>query len=374
LTKQKGLWYKLLLFSIFNHIIGFKAMGKDSSPLSQDVRTKTSIGMSEALGQSEAFLDFQEHLSRVAPINRPVLLVGERGAGKELAASRLHFLSDRWRGSLVALNCSALNPSLIEAELFGHERGAFTGAEQRRTGRFETADRGTLFLDEIGNIPMEVQEKILRVVEYGTFERVGSSESIEVDVRIVAATNADLIALTDEGRFMRDLLDRLSFEVLFLPPLRERQGDIFLLANHFAGRMTLELGRKEMPQFSQEAIDALESHDWPGNVRELKNIVERAVYRSDSPLISHIDFDPFRARPTARKEPEAVDKAANKKVTSLDDLMGKPLGEAVRELQFRFLKSALKEARFNQKKAARILGLTYHQFRGLYRKYGAELK
>ena len=349
-------------------------MTKGPSPLSQDIRTKTSIGMSEALGQSEAFLDFQEYLSRVAPINRPVLLVGERGSGKELAASRLHFLSDRWRGSLVALNCSALNPSLIEAELFGHERGAFTGAEQRRTGRFEAADRGTLFLDEIGNIPMEVQEKILRVVEYGTFERVGSSESIEVDVRIIAATNADLIALTDEGRFMRDLLDRLSFEVLFLPPLRERRGDIFLLANHFAGRMTLELGRKEMPQFSQEAMDSLESHDWPGNVRELKNLVERAVYRSDSPLISHIDFDPFRARSVARKEPEVVDKVENREADSLDDLMGKPLGEAVRELQIRFLKRALKEARFNQQKAARILGLTYHQFRGLYRKYSAELE
>ncbi|MBW1852756.1 MAG: phage shock protein operon transcriptional activator [Deltaproteobacteria bacterium] len=349
-------------------------MTKGLSSLSQDIRTKTSIGMSEALGQSEAFLDFQESLSRVAPINRPVLLVGERGTGKELAASRLHFLSDRWRGALVALNCSALNPSLIEAELFGYERGAFTGAEKRRTGRFEAADRGTLFLDEIGNIPVEVQEKILRVVEYGTFERVGSSESIEVDVRIIAATNADLIALVDAGRFMRDLLDRLSFEVLFLPPLRERQGDIFLLANHFAGRMALELGRKEMPRFNQEAKDALESYDWPGNVRELKNLVERAVYRSDSPLISHIDFDPFRPQPAARNEPEAVDKAVHKKAASLDDLMGKPLGEAVRELQLRFLKRALKEARFNQKKAARILGLTYHQFRGLYRKYSAEVE
>jgi psp operon transcriptional activator len=220
---------------------------------------------------------------------------------------------------------------------------------------------------------MEVQEKILRVVEYGTFERVGSSESIDVDVRIIAATNADLIALADEGRFMRDLLDRISFEVLFLPPLRERQGDIALLANHFAGRMALELGRKEMPQFSPEAMDALEGHDWPGNVRELKNLVERAVYRSDSPLITHIDFDPFRVKTLARKEQKPEDQPARKKADSLDDLMGKPLDQAVRELQIRFLKRALKEARFNQKQAARILGLTYHQFRGLYRKYGTEL-
>ena len=349
-------------------------MDQYSSPLNQHIRTRTSIGMSEALGQSEAFLDFQEHLSRVAPINRSVLLIGERGTGKELAASRLHFLSNRWQSPLVALNCSALNPSLIEAELFGHEKGAFTGAEQRRTGRFEAADSGTLFLDEIGNIPMEVQEKILRFVEYGTFERVGSSEGVEVDVRIIAATNADLLALADEGRFMQDLLDRLSFEVLFLPPLRERKGDILLLANHFAGRMALELGRKEMPQFSEAAMTALENHDWPGNARELKNLVERAVYRSDSTIISGIDFDPFRARARLPGEPEGDKKVKKVKTESLDDLMGKPLGEAVRELHIRFLSKALREVKYNQKKAAQILGLTYHQFRGLYRKYHREIE
>jgi psp operon transcriptional activator len=348
-------------------------MKERSSPSIPDIRTRTPVAMSEALGQSEAFLDFQDRLSRVAPINRPVLIIGERGSGKELAASRLHFLSDRWRGSLVALNCSALNPSLIEVELFGHERGAFTGAEQRRTGRFEAADGGTLFLDEIGNIPMEVQEKILRVVEYGTFERVGSSESIEADVRIIAATNADLMALAEEGRFMRDLLDRISFEVLFLPPLRQRQGDIALLANHFAGRMALELGLSEMPRFSPEAMEALDRHDWPGNVRELKNLVERAVYRSDSPLITHIDFDPFRVKTSVRKENGSGDGPVAKGGGSLDDLEGKPLDQAVRELQIRFLNRALTEARFNQKQAARILGLTYHQFRGLYRKYSREL-
>jgi len=211
-------------------------------------------------------------------------------------------------------------------------------------------------------------------VEYGTFERVGSSLSIEVDVRIIAATNADLIALAEEGKFMRDLLDRISFEVLFLPPLRERHGDIALLAHHFAGRMALELGWEEMPQFSEAAMDALEHYDWPGNVRELKNLVERAVYRSDSPRISHIDFDPFRTRGLDRNEPDPVHTPVNPNPFSLDDLQGRPLEEAVRELQIRFLKKALKEARFNQKKAARSLGLTYHQFRGLYRKYGDELQ
>jgi psp operon transcriptional activator len=330
--------------------------------------------MGEALGQSERFLEFQERLSRVAPINRPVLLIGERGTGKELAASRLHFLSSRWQGPLVALNCSALTPSLIESELFGYEKGAFTGAEKRRTGRFEAADSGTLFLDEIGNIPVEVQEKILRVVEYGVFERVGSSESIEADVRIIAATNADLVALAAEDRFKQDLLDRLSFEVLILPALRERKEDILLLANHFAVRMAFELGQEEIPQFSEEAIAALEGYSWPGNVRELKNVVERAVYRSDSSLITDIVYDPFRSPHAAHRIPKEEDPRVETAKSSVEDFMDKPFKEAVRELNIRFLKNALKEAKYNQRKAASILGLTYHQFRGLYRKYNEELK
>src|SRR5215831_2783027 len=161
------------------------------------------VGMAEALGQSEAFLTFQERLSRVARVNRPVLLIGERGTGKELAVSKLHYLSQRWQGPLVALNCAALSPTLIEAELFGHEEGAFTGATRRRLGRFEAAHGGTLFLDEIAQSPLEVQEKILRVVEYGMFERVGSSQPIQTDVRIVGATNADLTALAAADHFKR---------------------------------------------------------------------------------------------------------------------------------------------------------------------------
>jgi psp operon transcriptional activator len=313
--------------------------------------------MLEALGESEEFLQFQERLSQVAPIDRPVLLIGERGTGKELAASRLHFLSRRWQGPLTALNCSALSPSLIESELF----------------RFEAADGGSLFLDEIGTIPMEVQEKILRVVEYGTIERVGSSESIEVDVRIIAATNADLAGLVSEGRFKQDLLDRLSFEVLFLPPLRERKGDILLLANHFAARMAFELGRKEIPRFSDEAAASLESYAWPGNVRELKNLVERAVYRSTSPLIKEIEFDPFRSPFPTHGPPKEERPTESTDRHFFDDLVDETFNEAVRRLEIRLLKEALKRAKFNQKKAARILGLTYHQFRGLYRKYAKEI-
>jgi psp operon transcriptional activator len=333
---------------------------------------KTPAGTSESLGQSEIFLDFQERLSQVAPVNRPVLLMGERGTGKELAAARLHFLSNRWPRPFLALNCAALSPSLIESELFGYEKGAFTGALQRRLGRFEVADGGTLFLDEIGSIPMEVQEKILRVVEYNTFERVGGSERVEVDVRIVAATNADLKALAEKKVFKQDLLDRLSFEVLFLPPLRQRKEDILLLADHFAGRMAVELGRSEMPQFSSLAAAALESYHWPGNVRELKNVVERAVYRSASLIISEseIVFDPFQS--PFEKTPAGFKKEVSNSRShpeAINEPTAKPLKEAVWELKVRMLEKALTEARFNQKKAAESLGLTYHQFRGLYRRH-----
>jgi len=331
------------------------------------LREKTSVGMGEALGQSEIFLEFQERLSRAAPVNRPVLLIGERGTGKELAASRLHFLSRQWQGPLVALNCAALTPSLIGSELFGYEKGAFSGADARRIGRFEAADGGTLFLDEIGNIPMDVQEKILRTVEYGTFERVGSSERIEAEVRIIAATNADLKKLVAEGRFKADLLDRLSFEVLFLPPLRERGEDILLLAKHFAARMAFELGRADVPGFSPEAADRLQKYSWHGNVRELKNVVERAVYRSDAALITEIDFDPFRS--PYSELPVSEKKSAESPVPVSDSFLNKPLKEAVRELESLLLAKALSEAKYNQQKAARLLGLTYHQFRGLYRKY-----
>ena len=325
------------------------------------------------LGESEIFLEFQERLSRVAPVNRPVLLVGERGTGKELAAARLHYLSLRWEGPLVALNCAALAPSVLESELFGHEAGAFTGAVRRREGRFEAAHGGTLFLDEIGQIPMEVQEKILRVVEYQRFERVGGSQPVEVDVRLVAATNVDLTALAERGRFKRDLLDRLAFEVVFLPPLRLRGGDLELLANRFAARMSQEMGRPGVPEFGDDAWRALRAHDWPGNVRELKNVVERAVARAESPLIERIAFDPFKAPFETRLEPVGRGEGRGDREEGRGE-SGTSLPEAVRDLEQRMLGEALKETRFNQRQAAVRLGLTYHQFRGLYRKHRDALK
>ncbi len=330
----------------------------------------------EAIGQSEAFIFFQEQLSRIAPVDRPVMIIGERGTGKELAASRIHYLSKRWEKPLVTLNCAALTPTLIGSELFGYEKGAFTGAGTRTAGRFEQAAGGTLFLDEIGTIPMEVQEKILRVVEYGTFERVGSSRPVQVDVRIVAATNADLPAMAKTGTFKQDLLDRLSFEVIHVPPLRCREEDILVLARHFAGRMAFELGREPMPELTKKAETALLSHAWPGNVRELKNVVERAVYKSDSHKIDEICFDPFenpfghpgkesQVEDPVRGLSEGVKTPETVQDPRIADLMTLPLKTAVQALETLRVRDALKKNRFHQKKAAADLGLTYDQFRGI---------
>ncbi len=351
----------------------------------QNLSGSTPIPATEALGQSEAFIGFQELISRVAPVDRPVLILGERGTGKELAASRIHFLSQRWEKPFVALNCAALSPGLIESELFGYEKGAFTGAGTRRIGRFEQAANGTLFLDEIGTIPMEVQEKILRVVEYGCFERVGSSAPTHVDVRIVGATNADLQAMASSGTFKQDLLDRLSFEVIYVPPLRCRQEDIPLLASHFAARMTFELGREDIPEFSSAALKTLAAYSWPGNIRELKNVVERAVYKNSGELISRISFDPFvnpydggpeklEARCKHGQIPDQTpgpDKGEKENELSrlIAEISGAGFKEAVAKLEVFLMSRAIESSRFNQKKAAQKLGLTYDQFRGIKRKY-----
>jgi psp operon transcriptional activator len=349
----------------------------------------------QALGQSEPFLGVQERISRAARTDRPVILIGERGTGKELAAARLHLLSSRWGQPYIELNCASLSPTLIESELFGHEAGAFTGATRLRRGRFELADGGSLFLDEVADIPLTAQEKILRAVEYGRFERVGGSATIQTDVRLIAATNADLRRLAREGKFREDLLDRLSFEVLTLPSLRERRDDIPLLAQHFARRMAAELGRQEPPVFSSAAMSALIHHDWPGNVRELKNVVERMVYRADGAELSRIVFDPFDSpfRPrnhdggttTADSGPGADSPSVRALADglrtgppepSVPDDMGLevlPLEQAVEALRVRRMRAALERTGFNQRRAAESLGLTYHQFRGYYRKLRSQL-
>ena len=209
------------------------------------------------LGESNAFLEIIEQASRLAPLRKPVLIIGERGTGKELIAHRLHYLSARWDQSFVTINCATLSESLLETELFGHEAGPFTGAAKRHQGRFERADGGTLFLDELATTSARVQEKLLRVIEYGEFERVGGAKPLKVDVRLVCATNEDLPALADKGQFRHDLLDRLAFDVITLPPLRERREDILMLAEHFAHSMTRELGYPLFAGFSRKATQLL---------------------------------------------------------------------------------------------------------------------
>jgi psp operon transcriptional activator len=318
----------------------------------------------QLIGESPAFLEVLERVSRVAPLNRPVLVIGERGTGKELIAARIHFLSGRWDYPFIKMNCAALAESLLETELFGHEAGSFTGAAKRRLGRFELANRGSLFLDELSSTSSGVQEKILRVIEYGEFERVGGSETIRTNVRIIGATNEDLPDLAGKGKFRADLLDRLAFDVITLPPLRERPGDILTLASHFAVKMAGELGKDLFNGFSERAERELQEYSWPGNVRELKNVVERAVYtcEDDDQPITEIIFDPFESpwRPGSANNDE---KAPALPVTAYD------FKQAIQDEEQQRIKSAMKQNRFNQKKTAEFLGMTYHQLRGYLRKY-----
>lgn len=337
------------------------------------------------IGQSRAFLEAIEHISRVAPLERPVLVVGERGTGKELAASRVHFLSKRWDGPFIKLNCAALSETLIETELFGYEAGAFTGALKRRIGRFELAHQGTLFLDEIANASLAVQEKILRVIEYGEMERVGGTATLEVDVRVVGATNEDLPVAAAEGRFREDLLDRLAFDVVTLPPLRHRTGDIPLLGRYFGRNMALELGWEDFPGFAQSALQQLEAHDWPGNIRELRNVVERATaHGHEGEEISNLLLDPFASpfRPRSRRKNAQEPPRSGPQDRTAEDLAGHraiagsppdapfDLRKRVLDYERALLSDALAVNRHNQKATAAYLSLSYHQLRNTLKKHG----
>jgi psp operon transcriptional activator len=331
------------------------------------------------IGQSGAFLDAVERASRAAPMRRPVLVIGERGTGKELIAERLHRLSNRWEEPLVTMNCAALPETLIEAELFGHEAGSFTGATKARAGRFEEADRGTLFLDERATLSMGAQERLLRAVEYGEVTRIGSSRPIRVDVRIVAATNEDLPRLADEGTFRADLLDRLCFEVITLPPLRVREGDVAVLSDYFGRRMAAEIGWERWPGFAEHVHRQLADYPWPGNVRELRNVIERAVYRWgdwEEP-IAHVQFDPFESpwKPIAERRASAVEAPAkahghHTPAPRADFDSVADLRSAVDAHERALLEHHLGRNRWNQRQTAKALGLTYDQLRHCIRKHG----
>jgi psp operon transcriptional activator len=337
------------------------------------------------IGQADNFLAALERVSRVAPLAKPILIIGERGTGKELIASRVHFLSERWQRPYIKFNCAALNEELLESELFGHVPGAFTGAIRGRVGRFELASGGTLFLDEIASMSLRLQEKLLRVVEYGEYEKLGSSETQKCDVRLVGAANQDLPTLARDGRFREDLLDRLSFDVITVPPLRQRRDDITLLAERFAQNMARELKHEYFAGFTPAAAQQLRDYDWPGNVRELRNVVERAVYRAESPKrpIEEVEFDPFTSpyRLAAKAAPLSISAAAGAPAQSPGAPAAPPrepskwefpldFGKASAEHETALLRAALADARYNQRRAAQRLSLTYDQFRGLLRKYG----
>lgn len=324
---------------------------------------------SQVIGQSSAFLDALELASRAAPLDRPVLVIGERGTGKELVAERLHRLSHRWGHPLVVMNCAALPETLIEAELFGHEAGAFTGATKARAGRFEEADGGTLFLDELGTLSMAAQERLLRAVEYGEVTRIGASRPLRVDVRIVAATNEHLPERVEKNAFRADLLDRLSFEVVTLPPLRARRDDVLILAEHFGRRMAVEIHRDDWPGFSAAAAAMLEDYPWPGNVRELRNVVERAVYRwQRSGPIDAIEFDPFAsayrpASPSASVPTSTPVSPTSTPAAAPSETIGGTLRDQVAAFERKLLQDALAAHRFNQRATAAGLGLSYDQLR-----------
>lgn len=349
----------------------------------------SDVSLPRMIGESASFLEMQEHVSQVAPLNKPVLIVGERGTGKELIASRLHYLSARWQNNFLKINCAALSDALLEAQLFGHEAGAFTGATGQRKGLFERADGGTLFLDELANTAMPVQEKILRVIEYGEFERLGGNQTLKVDVRLVAATNEDLPALGRAGKFREDLIDRLAFDVVTLPPLRVRKEDILVLAEHFAISMVKEMGEDFFAGFSELVQRQLLSYSWPGNIRELKNVIERAVYQHPNKTVTRLVFNPFESpyRPSVSPvrdgvpaSPAAGEQADNGAVASGETVAAEKAsvdwdGQAldfrqhIQDYETDLLRKALEHCQFNQRKTATHLNLSYHQLRGYLRKY-----
>ncbi|WP_372378272.1 phage shock protein operon transcriptional activator [Vibrio natriegens] len=326
------------------------------------------------IGESPAFLAVLDKVSQLAPIERPVLIIGERGTGKELIAQRLHYLSRRWDKPLLSLNCATLSEGLIDSELFGHESGSFTGSKGKHKGRFERAEGGTLFLDELATAPLLVQEKLLRVIEYGEYERVGGHTALNADVRLVCATNADLPKLAEQGDFRADLLDRLAFDVIMLPPLRERKEDILSLAEYYAIKMCRELQLEYFVGFTAEAERSLLDYPWPGNVRELKNVIERAIYQHglNADPIDQLIFNPFATVWDNALGHSNEQAEAEKDVTDQSTQVHFPLDykQWQEEQDISLLNRALEEAKFNQRQAAELLGLSYHQLRGMVRKYG----
>jgi two-component system response regulator FlrC len=297
-----------------------------------------------------------DQIDKVAPTGATVLLVGESGTGKEVVARAIHARSPRADGAFVAVNCAAVSPQLIESEIFGHEKGAFTGASARRAGRFELADGGTLFLDEVAELPAELQAKLLRVLQERSFERLGGTREITVDVRLVAATNRDLEQEMRQGRFREDLYHRLAVFPVRLPPLRERRGDVVPLARHILERLAAELGRPEL-QLDEEAETSLVSHDWPGNVRELGNALERAAILAPGRRIEAADL--------------------GLQTTSLSEVAGPspepdPLEGTLKDVEREAIRRALEATGHHRRHAAERLGIGLRTLYDKLKTYGLD--
>ena len=311
-------------------------------------RLDKRFGFEGIIGNSESLRKVIELCRQIAETDVSVLITGENGTGKELIAQALHENSLRRNRPLVPLNCAALSPQLVESELFGHEKGAFTGANFQKKGRFEFSDRGTLFLDEVGDIPLETQVKLLRVLEDGEITRVGSNKPVKVDVRLISATNSDIETLIKEGSFREDLYYRLKVVTVHLPPLRERRQDIPLLLNHFISEFS-QAHKKPVREIEREAVNILSSYAWPGNVRELKHVVENMVVVSQGPVLSVGNL------------PENIHQGEERSSVDVHSLLGVPLKEVEEVL----IKATLEQVDGNRQEAARILGIGE---RTMYRK------
>ncbi len=321
-------------------------------------QTLEEYGDSEQIiGRSAVIRNVLDMIGKVAPSSSNVLITGESGTGKELIAKSLHFGSSRKNGPFTSINCMAFNPGVLESELFGHEKGAFTGATVKKRGRFETADKGTLFLDEIGELAPELQVKLLRVLQERSFERVGGTQPIHVDIRLLTATNKNLHKEVAVGNFREDLFYRLNVVNIHIPPLRERGEDIPLLAFHFLQKFSKQ-NEKEIHGFSQEAMQALSAYDWPGNVRQLENIVERSVVFCQDKLVGYENL------PEELKEETAQFKsAADLLPTEID------LGDTLEKIEAALIRRALARCNFIQVKAAEMLGISKSLLQYKLKKY-----
>jgi two-component system nitrogen regulation response regulator NtrX len=351
---EKPLSLEKVLLTV-NHALVFSKLEQENRALRQEIQRKYEI-----VGNSPGILQLKEQIKIVAPTNGWVLIAGENGTGKELVAREIHQLSLRVDKPFVEVNCAAIPEELIESELFGHEKGSFTGALTKRRGKFDLANDGTIFLDEIADMSLKTQAKILRILQEQKFERVGGTEMIYVDVRVVAATNRDLKEEMQKGGFREDLYYRLNVIPLVVPPLRERRTDIPLLAEHFVAEFCLE-NHKELKEISPEAMDLLISYPWPGNVRELRNVIERMVIMTRGVLIEAKDVpDPVREQPKAQLE--------------FSFLEYNLLRDARREFERRFIMKKLKENEENISKTAEVIGIERSNLHRKIKSYGIDLK